>query len=423
MTLIAEKIAKGPSGRRFGADPGKPLGEHPSRRRRGQERPLRPLCHAGGVNATIPSDKTRRRSRSTRRSRCSTSAPPRAAASRSAAPRRPRRRRPLPRKPLPRPPIPTRQSPPRRRRRRRPPRSRNRKPQQGARAGRVRRQDIGGEARHCTQDACEKERGQGPGISEEKTRQWLSRPGRHRRLHPRESRQDRHARNRPRVRPEECRPRRTEAHPARARRRRPVAKRGRKISPARRPAADRGRRHHRPRHRRRIDRDPHRVGRPRKTAPRQRSAFTCRAVRSRARLPASATARCCASRSSTKATARSIAAASSRCIDHARTRVLGIFRKAPGGGGRLVPVDKKQAGRELNIARAGYRRRGGRRSRQRRSGAHARLRPRLRQGEGAARLAVERKGGQPDRDPRPRHSASVFARARCAKPRPRSPRR
>jgi len=39
-----------------------------------------------------------------------------------------------------------------------------------------------------------------------------------------------------------------------------------------------------------------------------------------------------------------------KIIDHARTRVLGIFRKTPGGGGRLVPVDKKQAGRELNIA-------------------------------------------------------------------------
>lgn len=39
-----------------------------------------------------------------------------------------------------------------------------------------------------------------------------------------------------------------------------------------------------------------------------------------------------------------------KVIDHARTRVLGIFRPAPGGGGRLVPVDKKQAGRELNIA-------------------------------------------------------------------------
>src|SRR5260370_4612267 len=30
VTLIAEKILKGPSGRRFGADPGKPLGDHPT---------------------------------------------------------------------------------------------------------------------------------------------------------------------------------------------------------------------------------------------------------------------------------------------------------------------------------------------------------------------------------------------------------
>ncbi len=41
-----------------------------------------------------------------------------------------------------------------------------------------------------------------------------------------------------------------------------------------------------------------------------------------------------------------------KVIDHARTRVLGIFRKLPDGGGRLIPVDKKQAGRELNIAKA-----------------------------------------------------------------------
>ena len=39
-----------------------------------------------------------------------------------------------------------------------------------------------------------------------------------------------------------------------------------------------------------------------------------------------------------------------KVLDHARTRVLGIFRTTPAGGGRLVPVDKKQAGRELNIA-------------------------------------------------------------------------
>jgi ribonuclease R len=41
-----------------------------------------------------------------------------------------------------------------------------------------------------------------------------------------------------------------------------------------------------------------------------------------------------------------------KIIDHARARLLGIFRALPEGGGRLVPVDKKQAGRELNIAKA-----------------------------------------------------------------------
>ncbi|HZE52884.1 MAG TPA: ribonuclease R [Bradyrhizobium sp.] len=41
-----------------------------------------------------------------------------------------------------------------------------------------------------------------------------------------------------------------------------------------------------------------------------------------------------------------------KVVDHAKTRVLGIFRALPDGGGRLVPVDKKQAGRELNIAKA-----------------------------------------------------------------------
>ena len=58
ITLIAEKIAKGPSGRRFGADPGKPLGDHPTlggvavkNGRYGA------YVTAGGVNATIPSDK------------------------------------------------------------------------------------------------------------------------------------------------------------------------------------------------------------------------------------------------------------------------------------------------------------------------------------------------------------------------------
>jgi ribonuclease R len=40
-----------------------------------------------------------------------------------------------------------------------------------------------------------------------------------------------------------------------------------------------------------------------------------------------------------------------KIIDHSRNRVLGIFRALPSGGGRLIPVDKKQACRELNIAK------------------------------------------------------------------------
>jgi ribonuclease R len=38
-----------------------------------------------------------------------------------------------------------------------------------------------------------------------------------------------------------------------------------------------------------------------------------------------------------------------KIIDHARERVLGIYRALPGGGGRLAPIDKKQLGRELAI--------------------------------------------------------------------------
>ena len=58
VTLIAEKVAKGPGRGRFGADPGKQLGDHPSlgtvtvkTGRYGA------YVTAGGVNATIPSDK------------------------------------------------------------------------------------------------------------------------------------------------------------------------------------------------------------------------------------------------------------------------------------------------------------------------------------------------------------------------------
>jgi len=38
-----------------------------------------------------------------------------------------------------------------------------------------------------------------------------------------------------------------------------------------------------------------------------------------------------------------------KLIDRTKHRMLGIFRSLPGGGGRLVPIDKKQIGRELAI--------------------------------------------------------------------------
>src|SRR5262249_39328500 len=38
-----------------------------------------------------------------------------------------------------------------------------------------------------------------------------------------------------------------------------------------------------------------------------------------------------------------------KLIDRARQRVLGIYRAAAGGGGRLAPIDKKQLGHELSI--------------------------------------------------------------------------
>ena len=39
-----------------------------------------------------------------------------------------------------------------------------------------------------------------------------------------------------------------------------------------------------------------------------------------------------------------------KIIGKAKTRALGVFRALPGGGGRLVPVDKKSLGRELAIS-------------------------------------------------------------------------
>ena len=98
-----------------------------------------------------------------------------------------------------------------------------------------------------------------------------------------------------------------------------------------------------------------------------------------------------------------------KVVDHAKSRVLGIFRALPDGGGRLIPVDKKQVGRELNIAKADS---GGAEDgdlvsieivRSRGFGlASGKVKERL----GFARV---RESGQPDRDSLPRNSAGVFA--------------
>ena len=60
VTLIAEKIARPSKGRRFGADPGRALGDHPAKggpvvAKKGRYGPY--VSH-NGVNATLPSDKT-----------------------------------------------------------------------------------------------------------------------------------------------------------------------------------------------------------------------------------------------------------------------------------------------------------------------------------------------------------------------------
>jgi DNA topoisomerase-1 len=60
ITLIAEKKAKGPRKGRFGADPGRPLGDHPTKggpivAKKGRYGPY--VSH-DGVNATLPADKT-----------------------------------------------------------------------------------------------------------------------------------------------------------------------------------------------------------------------------------------------------------------------------------------------------------------------------------------------------------------------------
>jgi DNA topoisomerase-1 len=59
VTLIAEKIAKGPRGRRFGGDPGRSLGDHPAKGGPVVVKSGRygPYVSHDGINATLPKDK------------------------------------------------------------------------------------------------------------------------------------------------------------------------------------------------------------------------------------------------------------------------------------------------------------------------------------------------------------------------------
>jgi DNA topoisomerase-1 len=60
VTLIADKRAKGPRARRFGADPGRSLGEHPDKGGPVVVKSGRygPYVSHGGINATLPADRT-----------------------------------------------------------------------------------------------------------------------------------------------------------------------------------------------------------------------------------------------------------------------------------------------------------------------------------------------------------------------------
>ena len=79
-------------------------------------------------------------------------------------------------------------------------------------------------------------------------------------------------------------------------------------------------------------------------------------ARSRTKSPASATARLLRTEETDEDDAIRHTGRVIKVLDRAKARALGIFRALPGGGGRLVPIDKKQLGRELAIPPARPRR-------------------------------------------------------------------
>ena len=134
----------------------------------------------------------------------------------------------------------------------------------------------------------------------------------------------------------------------------------------------RARRHHRPRYRRRASWR----GRPNGTRQAHGAAPVIHIVAPRRARPGEAAgvgdrALSASSKTGDEETSGRVI----KLIDRAKHRVLGIFRGLPGGGGRLVPIDKKQLGRELAIAADADRGRGRRRSRRRRGRAPRPARP------------------------------------------------
>ena len=107
-----------------------------------------------------------------------------------------------------------------------------------------------------------------------------------------------------------------------------------------------------------------------------------------------------------------------KIIDRAKQRMLGIFRSLPGGGGRLVPVDKKALGRELAIPPGAT---GNAQDGELVAADVAKARPLRPAGgphEGAPGLAQERARRQPDRHPRALAFRMYFHAKRWPKPRP-----
>ena len=224
VTLIAEKKLKPGKGRRFGADPGRALGEHPDKGgpivvKNGRYGPY--VSH-DGVNATLPErhdagDRhARRGGRAARRARRARGGGKKRAAQAPGA----------------------QGSRPQGRQARKPQRAsrRARRGQAAQEAGRARprppqaKRDSGRRTRWQDRRAMPKFSYRLTRASRAAEIHWSDNPhqthplplqGRAPRLHRRAARQGRQARDRARLRPEERRPRRAQAHAARARRRRP----------------------------------------------------------------------------------------------------------------------------------------------------------------------------------------------------------